>query len=146
MLKRATYQSLMLAAVIAWMAIPAWAEPISVQDREEIGRLRAAQGFSAEEVNLLIEQVNKAGEKGIPPEPLANKVKEGLAKGIDPKRIDPVLRQMVTHFDTAQSVLQEAAVAAPSRAVWLELARLMEATGQAEAAHRYFKSAAEAAA
>lgn len=46
----------------------------------------------------------------------------------------------------AQSILQEAAVVAPSRAVWLELARLMEATGQAEAAHRYFKSAAEAVA
>ncbi len=45
----------------------------------------------------------------------------------------------------ARSILQEAAVAAPSRAVWLELARLMEATGQADAAHRYYKAAAEAA-
>jgi len=35
-------------------------------------------------------------------------------------------------------------VAAPSRAVWLELARLMEATGQTDAAHRYYKAAAEA--
>lgn len=45
----------------------------------------------------------------------------------------------------AQSILQEAAVAAPSRAVWLELARLMEATGQTDAAHRFYKAAAEAA-
>ncbi len=45
----------------------------------------------------------------------------------------------------AQSVLQEAAVAAPSHAVWLELARLMEATGQMDAAHHYYRAAAEAA-
>ena len=84
------------------------AEPISVQEREEIARLSSTRGFAAEEVNQLIEQVNKAGEKGIPTEPLANKVKEGLAKGIEPKRIDPVLRQLVTHFESAQEILREA--------------------------------------
>lgn len=78
-----------------------------MQDREEINRLRTAQGHSAEEVNQLLNQVLKAGERGLPTEPLANKVKEGLAKGVEPKRIDPVLRQMVTHFESAQEVLQE---------------------------------------
>jgi hypothetical protein len=51
--------------------------------------------------------VNKAGERGLPTESLANKVKEGLAKGVEPQRIDPVLRQMVNHFETAQEVLRE---------------------------------------
>ncbi|MEK6631970.1 MAG: hypothetical protein AABY94_01525, partial [Nitrospirota bacterium] len=88
-------------------ASPVMADSLSNQDREEINRLRSAQGHSAEEVNALLEQVTKAGEKGIPTEPLANKVKEGLAKGVEPKRIDPVLRQLVTHFESAHDVLQE---------------------------------------
>ena len=88
-------------------ATPALADPLSTQDREEINRLRSVQGHSAEEVNALLEQVTKAGEKGLPTEPLANKVKEGLAKGVEPKRIDPVLRQLVTHFESAHDLLQE---------------------------------------
>ena len=83
------------------------AEPLSTHDRDEIGRLRAMRGFAAEDVNQLIEQVNKAGERGFPTESLANKVKEGLAKGVEPQRIDPVLRQMVNHYETAQEVLRE---------------------------------------
>lgn len=51
--------------------------------------------------------MTKAGEKGLPTEPLANKVKEGLAKGVEPKRIEPVVRQLVTHFESAQEILQE---------------------------------------
>ena len=44
----------------------------------------------------------------------------------------------------AQQILEQAAAIAPSRRVWLELARLMEATGQGDAAHRYFRAVAEA--
>ncbi len=105
---RIPVKNLILAAVCLSAVDPVWAESISGQDRDEIARLRSARGFAAEEVSLLLEQVNKAGERGIPTEPLANKVKEGLAKGVDPKRIDPVLRQMVTHFESAQEVLREA--------------------------------------
>lgn len=89
-------------------AASAFAESLSIQDRDEINRLRSAQGYSVEEVNPLIEQVTKATEKGIPAEPLANKVKEGLAKGIEPKRIEPVLRQFIAHFENAQEALREA--------------------------------------
>lgn len=70
--------------------------------------MRVAQGHSEEEVNALVEQVSKAGEKGLPTEPLANKVKEGLAKGVEPKRIDGVVRQLVTHLESAHEILQEA--------------------------------------
>jgi len=97
----------LVSLVLCVTAAPALAESLSNQDRAEIDRLRAAQGHSAEAVNPLLEQVTKAGEKGIPIEPLANKVKEGLAKGVEPRRIEPVLRQMVTHFDKAQELLQE---------------------------------------
>lgn len=97
-----------LVLAVLWLPVAAvQAEPLSVQDREEINRLRSAQGYSAEAVNQLLDHVVKAGEKGLPTEPLANKVKEGLAKGVEPKRIDPVLRQLVTHFESAQEVLRE---------------------------------------
>lgn len=105
---RIPVKGVILAAVCLSAVDPVWADSISVQDRDEIARLGSARGFAAEEMNPLLEHVNKAGERGIPTEPLANKVKEGLAKGVDPKRIDPVLRQMVTNFESAQEVLREA--------------------------------------
>jgi hypothetical protein len=94
-------------ALTHWIG-PVQAESLSDQDRAEINRLRAAQGHSVEDLKPLLEQVNQAGERGLPVESLANKVKEGLAKGIDPKRIDPVLRQMTSRLESAHEVLQEA--------------------------------------
>lgn len=108
MLTRCTIKHLVLVGMLLYGAGPAMADSLSLQDREEIAKLRSMRGFAAEDVNQLIEQVNRAAEKGIPAEPLANKVKEGLAKGVEPKRIDPVLRQLVTHFESAQEVLREA--------------------------------------
>lgn len=96
-----------LSLALLLLGSPAFADSLSSQDREEINRLRSAQGHSAEDVNALVEQVTKAGEKGLPTEPLTNKVKEGLAKGVEPKRIDAVLRQLVTHFESAHEILQE---------------------------------------
>ena len=101
-------RNIVVSLVFALSAGPAWAESLSPQDREEINRLRTAQGHSPEDINPLLEQVNKAGERGLPVEPLANKVKEGLAKGIEPKRIDPVLRQMTSRLESAHEVLEEA--------------------------------------
>ncbi len=120
---RRAFTSLVLTTLLVSGAGQAVAESISAQDRDEIGRLRAARGLAQEELTPLLEQVSKAGEKGIPTEPLANKVKEGLAKGVDPKRIEPVLRQLVTHFESAQEVLREAStrgVAEGNRRVALE--------------------------
>ena len=96
-----------LCLALGLPAVSAMAESLSMQDREAINRLSTARGHSAEEVNQLIEQVNRAGERGLPTESLANKVKEGLAKGVEPRRIDPVLKQMVGHFESAKEVLQE---------------------------------------
>lgn len=84
------------------------AESLSTHDREEVNRIGAAQGRSAGEIDPLLEQVSKAGERGLPTDSLLNKVKEGLAKGIEPTRIDPVLRQMTSRFEFAHEVLEEA--------------------------------------
>lgn len=95
-----------LTVVLA--AVPVWAESLSVQDRESISRLGSAQGRSASEIGPLLDQVSKAGERGLPTEALLNKVREGLAKGIEPGRIDPVLRQMTSRLESAREVLDEA--------------------------------------
>ena len=97
----------LVSVALCLTAVPALAESLSSQDRAEIDRLRAARGHSPDAVNPLLEQVTRAGEKGLPIEPLANKVKEGLAKGVEPSRIDPVLKQMVGNFESAREVLQE---------------------------------------
>lgn len=107
MSKRVDIHVWLLCLALSLPAIPALAEPLSMQDREAIDRLRAARGHSAEEVNQLLNQVSRAGDRGLPTEPLANKVKEGLAKGVEPRRIDPVLKQMVGNFESAKEVLQE---------------------------------------
>ncbi|MER3423696.1 MAG: hypothetical protein C4293_11155, partial [Nitrospiraceae bacterium] len=70
------------------------AELIWTQDREEIGRLRVLHNRSAEDVDALVKQVEEAGARGLPQEPLLNKIKEGLAKGVEPKQIESVLRDM----------------------------------------------------
>jgi hypothetical protein len=97
-----------LHVAVLLVAAPAMAEPLSVQAREEIHRLGSAQGRSANDIEPLLEQVNRVGEKGFPTEAMVNKVKEGLAKGVEPQRIDPVLRQMTSRLESAHEVLEEA--------------------------------------
>jgi hypothetical protein len=98
----------MLIVMTAATGPPVWAEPITVQDRDVITRLGSSQGRSENEITPLLDQVSKAGERGLPTESLLNKVREGLAKGVEPKRIDPVLRQMTSRLESAHEVLQEA--------------------------------------
>ncbi|MBH0198371.1 MAG: hypothetical protein HP497_03000 [Nitrospira sp.] len=97
-----------LSGVLVVAAGPASAEPLTAHDREEVNRIGSAQGRSAGEINPLLDQVSKAGERGLPTESLLNKVKEGLAKGVEPQRIDPVLRQMTSRLEAAHEVLEEA--------------------------------------
>lgn len=97
-----------LSVMVALTTTPVSAEPLSVQDRDAVIRLGLAQGRSESEITPLLEHVNKVGERGLPTESLLNKVREGLAKGVEPKRIDPVLRQMTSRLESAHEVLEEA--------------------------------------
>lgn len=85
-----------------------WAEFLSMQDRDAITRLGSTQGRLESEIAPLLDHVSKAGERGLPTESLLNKVREGLAKGVEPNRIDPVLRQMTSRLESAREALQEA--------------------------------------
>jgi hypothetical protein len=97
-----------LSVLVVLTATSVLAEPLSVQDREAVTRLGLAQGHSETEITPLLEHVNKAGERGLPTESLLNKVREGLAKGVEPKRIDLVLRQMTSRLESAHDIFQEA--------------------------------------
>ena len=91
----------------------AWAQqPAGAADREAIARLAADRGVSSEDAATLLRPLDEAGAKGLPVAPLANKVREGLVKGADPKRIDTVVRQMAGHLGTADALLRELNLAA----------------------------------
>ena len=108
MRKRIDIEMGMLSLMVVLTATSVWAEPLSIQDREAITRLGSAQGRSENEITPLLDHVSKAGERGLPTESLLNKMREGLAKGVEPKRIDPVLRQMTSRLESAHEVLEEA--------------------------------------
>ncbi|MEK7352374.1 MAG: hypothetical protein AAB177_16005, partial [Nitrospirota bacterium] len=63
--KRIDIQLWLLCLALWLPALPAVAEPLSMQDREAINRLSTARGHSAEEVNQLLNQVSRAGERGL---------------------------------------------------------------------------------
>lgn len=108
MRKRIDIEMAVLSLMVALTTTSVWAEPLSIQDREAITRLGSAQGRSENEITPLLDHVSKAGERGLPTESLLNKMREGLAKGVEPKRIDPVLRQMTSRLESAHEVLEEA--------------------------------------
>ena len=108
MRKRIDIEMGVLSLMVVLTATSVWAEPLSIQDREAITRLGSAQGRSESEITPLLDHVSKAGERGLPTESLLNKMREGLAKGVEPKRIDPVLRQMTSRLESAHEVLEEA--------------------------------------
>lgn len=85
------------------------AQSVSASDREALVRLRVDRGGRADEVDvlILIRQVDEVAAKGLPAGPLTNKIREGLAKGVDPKRIELVIRQMATHLETADRLMRE---------------------------------------
>lgn len=83
------------------------AQSVSASEREALVRLRVDRGGRAEEVDALVRQADEVAAKGLPVGPLTNKIREGLAKGADPKRIELVIRQMATHLETADRLLRE---------------------------------------
>jgi len=90
----------------AWPGVVA-AQAVSATDREALVRLRVERGGRAEEVDALLRHADEAAAKGLPAAPLANKIREGLAKGADPRRIDQVIRQMAVHLETAEGLVRE---------------------------------------
>ena len=83
------------------------AQSVAVADRDALVRLRVDRGGRAEEVDALIRQADAAGSKGLPVAPLMNKIREGLAKGYEPKRIEAVIGSMMLRMETADRIVRE---------------------------------------
>jgi hypothetical protein len=112
---------LALAGALA-AAAPAAAQSVTAAEREELVALRAARGGQAAEVDALLRHADEAASRGLPADPLTNKIREGLAKGHDPKRIEDLVRRMVVDLETADRLVRELGnVPAGSRAAAVAL-------------------------
>lgn len=89
----------------------------------------AAQSVSASAREALDRLVDEAAAKGLPATPLTNKIQEGFAKGVDPKRIELVVRQMATNLETADGLVREIEPAAGGTAREASVTLLAEALG-----------------
>jgi hypothetical protein len=69
----------------------------------------------AQDADALMRVADEAAAKGLPTAPLTNKIREGLAKGVDPKRIEQVVRQMTVQLETADRLIKEVDPAATNR-------------------------------
>lgn len=98
-----------LVVAVCGLAAPSLgaAQSVSASEREALVRLRVDRGGRPDEVDALIRHANDAGAKGLPVAPITSKIREGLAKGADPARIDAVVRQMAIHLETADRVIRE---------------------------------------
>jgi hypothetical protein len=95
-----------VCALVA-LAAPCVAQVVPASEREALVRLRTERGGNAEEVDALIRVATEVAAKGLPAAALTNKIHEGLAKGVDPKRIDAVIRQMGAHLESADRLIRE---------------------------------------
>lgn len=73
----------------------------------EVSKLGTARGRSSEEISRLIGEAGRAEARGLPAGPLLDKLREGLAKGIETRRLEQVLATLATHLDTARTLQQE---------------------------------------
>jgi hypothetical protein len=69
--------------------------------------MAAAPAVAQDADAALTRVADEAAAKGLPTAPLTNKIREGLAKGVDPKRIEQVIRQMAANLETADRFIRE---------------------------------------
>ncbi|MBW1877525.1 MAG: hypothetical protein JRI25_28190 [Deltaproteobacteria bacterium] len=74
------------------------------------------------------EQVRAAEQVGLPVAPLQQKAREGLAKGLPPERIAPVLRRLTEQMRAAEGALGDAAQG-PDRGEMLHAAAMARQAG-----------------
>jgi hypothetical protein len=98
---------LFFAAALLGGARLSFAQSVPVPEREALVRLGVERGRRAEDVEALIRRADEAAGKGLPAVPVTNKIREGLAKGHDTKRIDLVIQQIVLQLVEAEQLLKD---------------------------------------
>ena len=69
--------------------------------------LAAPYVSAAQSVDDLNRLADEAAARGLPAAPLTNKIREGLAKGATPQRIEQIIRQMTAHLEAADRLIRE---------------------------------------
>ena len=69
--------------------------------------LASPRSAVAQSMDDLIRQADTAGAKGLPVAPLKNKIREGFAKGHNPKQIEAVVNQMVQNLEAADRIARD---------------------------------------
>nr|MBI3612657.1 hypothetical protein [Nitrospirota bacterium] len=105
--KTARWAIAMLA--LASLTLSPWqaaaADPLD-QELVTLVHLGELQGRAAEEMKRLTDQVQRAQSLGLPTESLVDKIKEGMAKGIETPRIEQRLILMINHMKLAKTLLK----------------------------------------
>lgn len=100
---------LLVAGVVLCLPRVSAGQAVSPADREAMVRQRVERGGRADEVDLLLRRAEEASSQSLPVEPVTNKIREGLAKGADPQRIDAIVRQMVANLRVSDGLVRESA-------------------------------------
>src|SRR5687768_2940639 len=118
-----------VALVVATALVPsaALAQAVSPAERDALVRLRTDRGGKPEDVDALLKRADAASAAGLPAGPLVNKIREGLAKGYEPARIDAVVQQMVGNLGAADTALGARAPGLPPAGRDAAVALLAEA-------------------
>jgi hypothetical protein len=114
-------------AVVAVLVLPGvcLAQAVSAEDRASLVRLAEARGGEARDVDALLRLAGEAAGRGLPARPIVDKIREGLAKGYPPARIDRAVQEVAGRLGTASGLFGEMNVAATGAAV----ERLADAIG-----------------
>ena len=96
-----------IALMMGTGPVASQAASLAGQDVQDVTVLGRSRGHSEETISRLLDQAKQAADQGLPERPIVNKIKEGLAKGVPPERIQPVVREMVGRLREARDVLRE---------------------------------------
>jgi len=98
-----------IAIAVAGLAAPdvAAAQLVSASERQALVALHVSRGGRPGDLDVLIALANDTGAKGLPVRPLTDKIREGVSKRADPKRIEVVIRQMAADLETADRLVRE---------------------------------------
>jgi len=111
------------ALTLALLMVCGVAPPVAAQSAE------SRPGLQAGRSDVLQRLVDEAAAKGLPSEPLTNKIREGAAKNVDPKRIEAVVRQLLGQLETAERLIRENNAASEAATRNASIALLGEAIG-----------------
>jgi hypothetical protein len=104
-----TNKKIILLLAFALLVLPGGQATAALSEQEiaAVTKMGEAQGRSPDDMKRLIAHAQQAEARGLPSEPLLDKIREGLAKGVDSGRIEQRLNSMTSNMEKADSLLKE---------------------------------------